>query len=356
MVRLVFLSTSWLLVALPLSVLTGLFFSLSAVAVLSLSAVLALPYGGLMWFSLQRPIPAIRKILMQGISIGYACAGGLLLSWPLALSSLSGMRGLVALSIAIGLLALGVYLAVSPRVRTLRFESSALDKPTRLVQLSDIHLGSRAVSTLASALKTARAQQPDMILITGDLVDGGEIGADELTPLSRAGPPIFMVTGNHERYVQLDVLLRDIRAQGVRILHNASVDIHNVKLIGVDDSDAANYLCDVLPQTPTDSSRYNVLLYHKPDNWAAAREAGVDLMLSGHTHAGQVWPFSVLVKRRHAHWRGLYSADRQHLYVSPGTGCWGPVYRIGSRAEITVIDLLPAPHTAPPDRPGQSTP
>ncbi|MEM7378290.1 MAG: metallophosphoesterase, partial [Pseudomonadota bacterium] len=221
-------------------------------------------------------------------------------------------------------------------------QSDKVGTSRRLVQLTDVHLGSLGANTLSRAMARAVAQQPDAILITGDLVDGGEIGAAQLGALAVEHPPVYMVIGNHERYVKLDALLRDIRAQQVTVLRNASETLGDLQLLGVDDSDAPHYLVDALPNVPVDPARFSVLLYHKPDDWDAAQSAGVDLMLSGHTHAGQVWPFSVLVRRRHPHWRGLYSAGQHHLYVAPGTGCWGPIFRIGSRAEITVIDIDPA--------------
>ena len=91
-----------------------------------------------------------------------------------------------------------------------------------------------------------------------------------------------------------------------------------------------------------ETSPFTVLLYHQPDIWEAAKRHGIELMLSGHTHKGQVWPFGWLVRTRYAHVAGHFQASLSHLFVSQGTGTWGPLMRFGTRCEMTVIDLQSA--------------
>ena len=102
----------------------------------------------------------------------------------------------------------------------------------------------------------------------------------------------------------------------------------------------------ILPRSRTqlahldlDQEAFKILLYHRPDGLEAAAACGIDLMLTGHTHAGQIIPFNLVVKRFFAHIRGLATYGPTTLYVSPGTGTWGPVMRLGSRSEITCFDL-----------------
>ena len=85
-----------------------------------------------------------------------------------------------------------------------------------------------------------------------------------------------------------------------------------------------------------------MLLYHRPDNWQFVSQSGVDLMLCGHTHAGQIFPFDLITRRYFPNLHGLYSKNGAHLYVSTGTGTWGPAMRLGSVNEITMINLLPS--------------
>lgn len=95
----------------------------------------------------------------------------------------------------------------------------------------------------------------------------------------------------------------------------------------------------MLPALPQDPSRYQVLLYHRPDGLEAAAAANIDLMLCGHTHNGQIVPFNFLVRRVFPRIVGLHDLGGTRLYVSPGTGTWGPVMRLGTRSEITVFDV-----------------
>jgi len=83
------------------------------------------------------------------------------------------------------------------------------------------------------------------------------------------------------------------------------------------------------------------LLYHRPDGWPAALDANVNLTLAGHTHAGQMFPFGLLVKRVYPDMAGLFEKNNNRLFVSVGTGTWGPIFRLGTRSELTVIDLTP---------------
>ncbi len=117
--------------------------------------------------------------------------------------------------------------------------------------------------------------------------------------------------------------------------------IGEIQLIGIDDAESVDQVAVQLPLIERASGKYNVLLYHRPLGWLDAFADGVDLMLSGHTHNGQIFPFNWLVRAQFSRLQGLYSASSgagQH-YVSPGTGTWGPIMRLGSNNEITVFNL-----------------
>ena len=209
----------------------------------------------------------------------------------------------------------------------------------RLVQISDVHLGSRAPALLARILRRVNAQQPDVLLITGDFIDFRNIGEAQLQALRQVQAPIYFVIGNHERYVDLEDICGRLRRLGVNVLRNAAVSAGPFHFIGIDDAEARDTVARILPALPQDASRFQVLLYHRPDGLEAAAAANIDLMLCGHTHNGQIVPFNFLVRRVFPRIVGMHALGQTQLYVSPGTGTWGPVMRLGTRSEITVFDV-----------------
>ncbi len=222
----------------------------------------------------------------------------------------------------------------------------------RIVQLTDIHVGPTiGRDFLASVVSESNALDPDMVVITGDLVDGTVEQLRELvTPLrdlkSRDG--VFFVTGNHEYYSGADAWIAHLSTLGVRVLRNERVPIRDAfDLAGVDDHSAARMLRGHGQDVPgamrgRDPSRAVVLLAHQPKAIVDARRLGVDLQLSGHVHGGQLVPFNWLVLLDQPFVKGLHRADDTWIYVSEGTGYWGPPMRVGTRAEVTHVELVSA--------------
>ncbi len=221
-----------------------------------------------------------------------------------------------------------------------------------LVQLTDIHVGptiDRAF--MVELVARVNALQPDMVAITGDLVDGSvEALGEHVAPLAglRARHGVFFVTGNHEYYAGVDPWLAELGRLGIRVLRNERVSVGDeaasFDLAGVDDWSAARHgaghgadLTRAL--RGRDESREVVLLAHQPKAVAEAARRGVGLVLSGHTHGGQLWPFSYLVALDQPILAGLHRVGETWAYVSEGTGYWGPPMRLGTRAEITRLVL-----------------
>ena len=144
-------------------------------------------------------------------------------------------------------------------------------------------------------------------------------------------------------YEDLDEILTRLERLGVNVLRSASV-FHDteVQVIGIDDMDDAGQVGRELGKLDVDTDRYVILLYHRPRGLEDAAAAGVDLMLSGHTHNGQIFPFNLIVRRVFEHIVGIYRHGSTTLYVSQGTGTWGPVLRFGTRAEITQFFVTPS--------------
>jgi predicted MPP superfamily phosphohydrolase len=224
-------------------------------------------------------------------------------------------------------------------IKTIRLRFPQLRRRLRVIQISDVHIGSRRPGLLRRIVKKANSLRPDYVMITGDLIDLPHIDVDELRPLSEFEAPVYYVIGNHERYVDLDEIDARLRMLGLTVLRNECATAHPLQIIGIDDAEDTAQVEAQLAQLNLDHEAFKILLYHRPDGLEAAAACGVHLMLTGHTHAGQMIPFNLVVKRFFAHIRGLVTYGSTTLYVSPGTGTWGPVMRLGSRSEITCFDL-----------------
>jgi predicted MPP superfamily phosphohydrolase len=215
----------------------------------------------------------------------------------------------------------------------------------RLVQISDVHVGPLLRKDwVAHVVEQIRSLSPDLVAITGDLVDGRvhEL-RDHVAPLARieARRGVYFVTGNHEYYSGAEEWYAHLPSLGVRPLRNERVEVApGLELAGIEDPTGAPDLKAALEGR--DRSRALVLLAHQPRQFAEAARQGVPLTLSGHTHGGQIWPFSWIVALAQPYLAGLHRRGESQLYVSRGTGFWGPPMRVFAPAEITLLRLQPA--------------
>jgi len=216
-----------------------------------------------------------------------------------------------------------------------------------IVQLTDVHVGSFIGESFIDMLVAATNDtKPDLVVITGDLVDGSvaELG-DAVGALARLRSRFgtFFVTGNHEYYSGDVAWVAFLERIGVRVLRNTRATIGDpggsIDLVGVDDWSGARrsarkgYDLEAALHG-RDPDRAAILLAHQPANFEVVASRGLDLQISGHTHGGQVFPMSRLVALRHPYHRGLYQHRESLLYVSRGCGFWGPPSRIDSPPEL----------------------
>ncbi len=225
-----------------------------------------------------------------------------------------------------------------------------------IVQISDIHVGPtirhRYVEGIVEAVNRLR---PDIVAITGDLVDGSvaELGS-QIAPLARLASRhgSFFVTGNHEYYSGVEPWLAELGRLGIKVLHNEHVVIErgNAQLVlaGVTDFSAGHFdeahRSDprrALAGAPV-TAAVKLLLAHQPRSAPAAEQAGFDVQLSGHTHGGQFLPWRFFVRFQQPFTAGLHKVGRMWIYVSRGTGYWGPPKRFGAPSEITRVRLVSA--------------
>lgn len=221
---------------------------------------------------------------------------------------------------------------------------------TRIVQLTDMHVGpTLGREFVERVVEASNALEPDVIAITGDLVDGSvERLREHVAPLGklRARWGVYFVTGNHEFYSDAEQWCAELERLGLRVLRNERVmigdDQHSFDLAGIDDPTARRFggRADLdAALAGRDPSRELVLLAHQPRAIFEAERRGVGLQLSGHTHGGQIFPWNFFVRLQQPVVSGLARIGRSLIYVSNGTGYWGPPMRLGFPAEITHIVL-----------------
>jgi predicted MPP superfamily phosphohydrolase len=211
-----------------------------------------------------------------------------------------------------------------------------------IVHLTDVHVGTMIGRELVETMvRRTNAVEPDLVAITGDLVDGRLSDlAPEIEPLRelRARDGVFACTGNHEFYWNPEPWLEHLRTLGLRILRNERVRLGSLELAGTDDMVGKEDLPRAL--AGRDHRLPLVLLAHRPRTVLRAMQSGVDLQLSGHTHGGQLLPWGWLAKLWDPVVGGLKRFGSTWLYVSDGTGYWGPPLRVGTRCEIAAITLV----------------
>jgi predicted MPP superfamily phosphohydrolase len=242
----------------------------------------------------------------------------------------------------------GFYEAADLRVEKVVLSTDRLpsaNRPLRLVQVSDLHLGLlHREEALAPIISRLQQLQPDLLVATGDMVDAQIDHLDGLSQLwQRIQPPLgkFAVTGNHEYYAGLDQSLAFLERSGFDLLRGEAVTVGNgITLVGVDDPTgrSAQDEATLLSQRPR--HRFTVLLKHRPRVNPGATGL-FDLQLSGHAHRGQIFPFNLLTGLEYPQQDGLYDLPGNgHLYASRGTGTWGPPMRVLSPPEITLFEIV----------------
>lgn len=274
---------------------------------------------------------------------------------PIVVLTLIVFEGLVALGVAEAKTAawltlsisgaislMGLLLAIMPFVKTISFTSESLKAPLRFVQITDVHIGSRSKAFLEQVVAKIRTVEPEFVCITGDFIDARDVPVSDLAALQELDCPIYFSIGNHERYEDLNEIVQRLRSLGVNVLRTASIQHReDVQVIGIDDRDDALQVQRELGKLQINENAFGLLMYHRPRGLEAAEQAGIDLMISGHTHNGQIFPFNLVVNRVFDQVVGMYERGKARLYVSQGTGTWGPVMRVGTRSEITLFTIDP---------------
>jgi len=224
-----------------------------------------------------------------------------------------------------------------------------------IVQLTDVHVGNTiGKDFVAECVERINVLKPDIVVITGDLVDRKiEDAKDDLSPLKELQTKFgtYFVLGNHEYYHGAEDIAAYMPELNIKALLNESVIIsdgeHQINLVGINDIQSIRF--NTLPIDTykafenVDKSIPTVLLSHQPKSIEMVKEKRYDLMLSGHTHGGQIFPFGFLVMLQQPYLSGLHAITAtKQIFVSRGTGYWGPPVRVFAPSEISVLTLKPA--------------
>lgn len=261
--------------------------------------------------------------------------------------------GVVAVSALVS--GYGIWNAYRFDVRAVDVTVEGLEAPVNIAVVADIQMGGhRGKSYLDRVVEATNALRPDLVVIPGDLADSNAIlTEDNFLPLADLQAPAFFITGNHDKYVDTNSLLRIIENFGVRVLQNEIVHTHGLQLVGLDymnadeeafdlhPSDDKQTIKSVLPTLGIDGARPAVLMHHSPVGATYVADAGVDLYIAGHTHAGgQVFPATLIGCRFFfPYCNGLYSLGDTTIFVSPGVGTFVLPMRIGTDNELTLLRL-----------------
>jgi predicted MPP superfamily phosphohydrolase len=259
---------------------------------------------------------------------------------------------IIPLSLSVAISSYAFYEALNIQTAHITIETEKLPPGTdnvRITQISDVHIGLIIMGErLDSILQKVKESNPDILVSTGDLLDGQLDGVTHLTEALRSIKPRlgkYAIAGNHEYIAGIDRALEFTEKAGFTILRQSGAKIADiVTLVGVDDPAFERYNGGKLPseklllsQFPRE--RFTVLLKHRPD----VRPDSInlfDLQLSGHTHGGQIFPFSVITHFYYPNQAGLLRLENGSLYVSRGAGTWGPPIRFLAPPEISVIDIV----------------
>lgn len=268
------------------------------------------------------------------------------------------LRGWLTVGLTLLLTGYGVWNAYHYRVKEVTLPIRGLTEEIRAVHLTDIHLGnSRGKKELERIVRITGELGPEIIFHTGDLFDSKTHfnGNEEvLDAFQTIGVPHYFVFGNHDEQVGLKQVLRRAEKSGITLLMNRMTHYKELQIVGLNnmraDSDsfdihAGSDSCTVekvMQSLESDPGQPLLVLHHRPEGIPYMAEAGTDLLLTGHTHAGQMFPFTLIAKWMFGYNKGLYRYSDMQIYVSPGLGTFFSPIRFGTHSEITLLRLVPA--------------
>ncbi len=265
------------------------------------------------------------------------------------------LYGIISLSMTILISLYGIWNSTNLKTSQIEIPIPGLKTGIRAVHLSDIHIGHfRGKAFLQKIVDRTNKLKPDVVFLTGDLFDGRiRLNEESIHPLRQIEVPVFFIEGNHDLYTGVRKIKSILRKNGIKVLENEVFNWNDLQIVGLNhmaadhntvSMHAANdgpTIKNVLEGLPIVEKEPSILLHHSPDGVEYASRSGIDLYLSGHTHAGQLFPINYISELVFPYNRGLHSYNGTRIFVSEGAGTFGPPMRIGTKSEITIVKLMP---------------
>lgn len=225
--------------------------------------------------------------------------------------------------------------------------SSKIEKPIRIVGISDLHIGyTISAKEVSKWVSLINAEKPDIVIIAGDIIDNHlrPIIEDSVSDvLNRINAPmgVYACTGNHDLMFAINEDESFYKNSGITLLRDSFININGITIIGRDDyTNLRREKLDEITQG-VDKTSFTILMDHQPTKLNDAVNSGIDFQLSGHTHRGQVFPISLITDAIFELSHGYMKKENTHFYTSSGIGIWGGKFRIGTRSEYLVVDIDP---------------
>ena len=338
----IILALSFLIYIYPLNILAHLLFDTRIFEPVALIPTVIIAVAVSVYFRTHAKSPLLSAPIYYGMGIGFIgfCVFNLGLLAALTMPESTFEIGMVCLVVSVIACVKGILNGHQIHLKTLHISSPKITQHYNLVFISDIHLGSNPQQHLENICTKIDGLDYDYLLIGGDLYDSSAFEAEDVMPLTAIQKSILFVTGNHEYYVKDHAdKVADLANYNITILDNESVQFDGLNIIGISDNQAPKLQSDIAHGLVSQDA-FNLLMVHQPSIWDSAPDS-TDLMLSGHTHNGQIFPFNLLVRLQFKTVYGIYKRLNSTLYVSSGSGTWGPRMRLGTKNEIVHISISP---------------
>ena len=337
---LVIFIVSYFIYVYPYEILNQLIFNENASRNSSLYYTLLIGALVILYFRSKITFFPLKIFIYEGMGIGFISFWVLNIAYIISYFNLltNYFVGIFSLLIIILLTIISLLMANFIKLKKINIKSNKISKNYNFFLITDIHLGTNSINHLNKILKKIDKYKYDFILIGGDLLDSSNFDLNKLTVLKKIKKPIYFVTGNHEFYIfYYQNKINNLQKFNIKVLNNTSNIIDDLNIIGIDDNiDNNNKISNI--NKLINKSKYNLSLVHKPSIWDNVKQ-NIDLMLCGHTHNGQIFPFNFFVRLQFKYKYGLYNSNFSNLYVSSGSGCWGPRMRLGTFNEIVYFNL-----------------